>query len=174
MNQTVELIMGRRSVKSYSPKKISEEDLKTIVESGIWAPNGRNAQMRFFSAVQNSALMEKMIGTIREVRKDNTCKPFYDAPAVVYVSVDHNNPFGGLDAGAAMENMILTSSALNIDSCFMIGPLSLFEAKNAEELKNELGIPAGFKPICALILGYRADGVEPKSSRNAGSAKYIL
>ena len=173
MNDTTKLIFERRSVKAYSDKPVSDADLKTIVESRLWAPNGRNLQARFFSVVKSPDLMDKFITAIREVRDDPAANPFYGAPCVIYISADKESTMADLDAGAAMENMIITAASLGIDSCFMVGPLSLFTHADADAFKKDLRFPENYRPVCALILGYRADGVNPESTRDLDKAAYI-
>ncbi|MEM3620455.1 MAG: nitroreductase family protein, partial [Nitrososphaerota archaeon] len=38
------IIKGRRSVRSFLDKEVSREHLITILEAGIWAPSGSNIQ----------------------------------------------------------------------------------------------------------------------------------
>jgi len=173
MNDTTKLIFERRSVKAYCDKLVSGADLETIVESGLWAPNGRNLQSRFFSVVKSPDLMDKFIGAIREVRNDPAANPFYGAPCVIYISADPESTMADLDAGAAMENMILCAASLGIDSCFMVGPLSLFTHADADTFKEDLQMPENYRPVCALILGYRADGYTVESTRDMTKVAYI-
>ncbi len=42
MNKTVELILKRRSTRSFLDKMISKEELQTIIECGLYAPSAKN------------------------------------------------------------------------------------------------------------------------------------
>ena len=44
MNQTIEDLKSRRSIRKFKDEQISDEDLKTILETGTYAPTGRGAQ----------------------------------------------------------------------------------------------------------------------------------
>ncbi|MDR0469305.1 MAG: nitroreductase family protein [Peptococcaceae bacterium] len=48
----MEIVDLRRSVRAYTPTKVSEEDLKMILESARWAPSGENAQPWKFIVVK--------------------------------------------------------------------------------------------------------------------------
>ncbi len=43
-NATVDTILERRSVRSYVPQQITQDELETILEAGRFAPSGMNQQ----------------------------------------------------------------------------------------------------------------------------------
>ena len=49
----MEIVDLRRSVRNYTPKAVSEEDLRMILESARWAPSGENAQPWRFIVVKD-------------------------------------------------------------------------------------------------------------------------
>ena len=53
-------MIARRSVRVYTEEQISDEELKTILECGLYAPNGGNLQMPRFLVVQSPAKMEEL------------------------------------------------------------------------------------------------------------------
>jgi len=56
----LEVIKGRRSVRSFKPDPIPEEHLKLILEAGLWAPSGGNAQPREFVLVRERQVIDKI------------------------------------------------------------------------------------------------------------------
>ena len=50
---TYEAVFNRRSIRSYLDKTVNPEDLKEILEAGMWAPSGVNLQPWYFVAVQS-------------------------------------------------------------------------------------------------------------------------
>jgi nitroreductase len=49
----MKIVDERRSVRNYTPKPVSEEDLRMILESARWAPSGENAQPWRFIVVRD-------------------------------------------------------------------------------------------------------------------------
>jgi len=49
----MEIVDARRSVRNYTAKPVSEEDLRMILESARWAPSGENAQPWRFIVVRD-------------------------------------------------------------------------------------------------------------------------
>ena len=54
------IIKGRRSIRSFQDKEIPEEHLRTIMEAGIWAPSGSNIQPWEFILINDSTLIKKV------------------------------------------------------------------------------------------------------------------
>ena len=59
MNEILENIFSRRSVKKYNDKEVSNDDLQTIVKAGLYAPSGRNMQSAIMVVVKNKELCLK-------------------------------------------------------------------------------------------------------------------
>ena len=53
MNQTIDTIKNRRSVRNYRSEQIKDEELEIILETAIYAPTGHNDQPWHFTIVQN-------------------------------------------------------------------------------------------------------------------------
>ena len=51
MNQVLENIKSRRSIRSFLPKPISREDLEIILEAGQYAPTAMNRQQFQFTVL---------------------------------------------------------------------------------------------------------------------------
>jgi nitroreductase len=56
------------------------------------------------------------------------------------------------DTSAAIENILLMVTALNLGACWVIAPC--IDIRDEERLKNLLGIPEGFKAISILSIGH--------------------
>ena len=66
MNQVLEAIKTRRSIRSFSDKPISQEDLAAIVEAGQFAPTAMNRQEFQFTVVTNKQKLSQLAQAIRE------------------------------------------------------------------------------------------------------------
>jgi nitroreductase len=56
------------------------------------------------------------------------------------------------DTSAAIENILLMVSALNLGACWVIAPC--IDIRDEERIKELLGIPEGFKAISILSIGH--------------------
>ena len=57
---TIEAIMTRTSVRKYTDKKISDEDLKTILRAGMSGPSAVNKRDWSFIVVRDKDILNKM------------------------------------------------------------------------------------------------------------------
>lgn len=185
MNETIKVILGRRSIRLYKQKQVDEAALQTIMEAAIHAPSAMNAQRWYFAVVQDKALLDRMVEAVREnvmnsgpeVMKQRVSDPryhtFYHAPTVVMIFADEKHRFGQIDCGLAAENIALAAESLGIGSCVMTSPGLAFAGSKGDELKKELGVPQGYSFVCAVALGYM-DGEKPATPpRNRDVIKYI-
>ena len=60
MNQTIHDLKTRRSIRKFKDEKISEEDLKTILEAGTYAPTGRGLQSPKIVVVENEEKIREL------------------------------------------------------------------------------------------------------------------
>ncbi len=185
MNEMLRVIMGRRSVRRYQEKQITDSEIQAIMEAAIHAPSAMNAQRWYFAVVQNRGLLDKMVDIIKEnvmnsgpeMMKQRVSDPqyhtFYHAPTVVMVFADEKHRFGHVDCGLAMENIALAAESLGIGSCVMASPGLLFTSEKGNAIKKELGVPEGYNFVCAVSLGYIEGGKPDVPPKNRDVVKYI-
>ena len=157
----LEAIFARKSTRAYEPKQISEEALENILKAAFASPIGMGRyDTLHLTVVQNEALLIKIFDEAEEelfksmgVRKNMN----FGAKTLILISSipAYREGVDYAHAGIIIENMVIAATSMGIDSVVLGGPIPAIE--NNDELKNELGVPEGFKPLLAVSLGY---GVE--------------
>ena len=61
MNETIENLKTRRSIRKFKDKQISDEELKTILEAGTYAPTGRGLQSPKIVVIQNKETIKQKV-----------------------------------------------------------------------------------------------------------------
>jgi nitroreductase len=183
MNETLQTIHKRRSIRSYKPDPIPREDLETIVGAGKAAASGMNRQPYHITVVQKPealneleelARAEALKGPMAEMAKRPDFKPTYGAPAMILVSADPSLPTAIFDAAMVMGNMFLAARSLGIGSCwlFMFGVMA--DSPDAKKVYAKLGVPEGYKVIAGAAFGYPSgDWPEPREKRT-DNVNYVL
>ena len=59
-NAILRALRERRSCRSYKPEQITDDELKTVLEAGTWAPTAKGLQDPWIVAVQNPDLLKKI------------------------------------------------------------------------------------------------------------------
>ena len=164
VNNIINNIKNRRSVRAYKDEQIKEEELQAILEAGLWAPSAHNSQPWHFTVVQDAKLIAHMsqvslqgmakseVGWIARMGQSGR-DIFYGAPTVIIVSGKKEEFLEPLiDCSAATQNLLLAAESLDIGSCW-IGLIRFF-FDNQEEVKK-LQLPEGQQPFYGVCLGYK-------------------
>jgi len=188
----IDIIKARHSIRKYTEKQISKEDLELILEAGDYAPNAGGGQRSMMVAVHNKELTTK-IGIMNLAKFDRsklagsfvskdqpssiddpTIKNgFYGAPTVVCIFGQNNFMFREADAFCIAENMVLQATELGISSCIISRGAETFVSDEGQSLLETWEIPENYSAICFVILGY-IDGEVPQSKpRKAGRVKIV-
>ena len=169
MNETLQVIGRRRSIRAYRPEQISDGELQQILEAALHAPNAMNQQKWHFTVIQNRDMLDRMVSTIKEniihsgnqFLAERAGKPgyhtFYNAPTVILISAEEKAPWIQIDCGLAAANITLAAESLNIGSCVIASSGHLFTSEKGMRFKKELGIPDGYNHVCSVALGYKAE-----------------
>lgn len=175
MNQVIENIMMRRSVRDYDPKPVSKDALAGIIDAGNMAPSGCNAQGWRFVVITDKAFREKMARlalpqykkwmeksgqSLKEMREDidaRTGDPvYYNAPVILFVI--GSGMTADLDSPMVCQNMMLAARSMGIGSCWVyFGQLILDDA----EIRRALELKQDEKVYGPILLGY-PKGVFPE------------
>ncbi len=193
MDNVIENILTRRSIRKYTEQQISDENLKTILEAAKYAPSGGNSQTWQFTVLQNKAKLaqlneyiraafeklavdEKTYRSIRSGKaaaKNAAYSFYYYAPTLIMVSNDADYVNAMADSACAIENMMLAATYLQLGSCW-INQVSWFDQdKNVRTLLTELGIPENHKVCGSVCLGYRAGDIPAPKARQENTVTII-
>jgi nitroreductase len=185
MNETLKVIQSRRSIRKYRSEPISDAELQAILQAAIYAPSARNQQRWHFTVIRDSATMSRLKETLKENMLSSgieflvqrSSEPgyvaFHDAPMLIIISAEEKERIPYIDCGAAAENIALAAESLDIGSCLMTSSELLF-AKDADgELKKALGIPDGYRHVCAVTIGYKDCDQPAPASRKENLVNFV-
>ena len=175
----LDLIKSRKSVRKYSEKHISDEDLRKILEAGRLAPSWMNVQSWKFILIkseENKELLSKLsLGQAHVKNADALIVCVADVNAWEEAKITHiKNP--GLIPALQGENgllirtmeqviypisyMMLEAESLGIKSCIigaMGNEITGVEQETYREVKQTLGLGDGQILSTIITLGYEAE-----------------
>ena len=122
MNDTIKTIMNRKSVRKFSNKPITEQDVRTILQAGMSGPSCVNSRCWSFVVVQDKELLRKMADA-----NVKYADPLRGATLGILVCGDlsrteffaSSREFWVIDGAIAAQNMILAAESLGIGSCWL-------------------------------------------------------
>ncbi|MDR0523696.1 MAG: nitroreductase family protein [Candidatus Methanoplasma sp.] len=179
MNETLESIYGRSSVRRYRADRVPEEDVREIIRAGFHAATGMNRQALEFSVAEDPGFIRRCgrravsllaesadpsdgIGAMaRSLAADPSSDIFYGAPAVVFVFARPDAATPVEDGALAIGNMMLAARSMGYGTCY----IGLAAAIGGDRgLMAELGAPADRRYLACMTLG-RPDGEAGGSRR---------
>lgn len=154
-NEVLKAIRERRSIRRFKPEQVTDEELKTILEAGTWAPTGHGSQDPWIVAVQNEAL-RKRLTQLNAQMMGVSSDPYYGAPTLVLVFASKDNENNYRDGSLVLGNMMLAAHSIGLASCWINREDKMFETAEGKQIMKELNLPDGLMGVGALSLGYAA------------------
>ncbi len=174
MNESVNKMITRRSVRKFKSDMIPKEVIDEIVTAGTYAASGRNMQSPIIIAVTNKELRDKISKVNAEIMgKSGDFDPFYNAPVILIVLADKSVPTYLYDGSLVMGNLMLAAHELGVGSCWIHRAKEFFEREEGKDLLKSLGIEGGYEGIGNCALGYADGEYPPTHARRENRVFYI-
>lgn len=166
MNEVICAIEGRRSIRSYRTDPVPEEKLEAVVKAGLMAPSAMNQQSWHFVVISGKGAERYRTYCIENLGRD----PYYGAPAMILVFGKKDAIAPVCDGSLAIGNLLLAAKALGLGSCWIHCVNDLFKEEAAAA---EWGVPAGYRPVGSVALGFPAGEAPAAKPRKEGTVTRI-
>ena len=166
MNEVICAIEGRRSIRSYRTDPVPEEKLEAVVKAGLMAPSAMNQQSWHFVVISGKGAERYRTYCIEKLGRD----PYYGAPAMILVFGKKDAIAPVCDGSLAIGNLLLAAKALGLGSCWIHCVNDLFKEDAAAA---EWGVPAGYRPVGSVALGFPAGEAPAAKPRKEGTVTRI-
>ena len=172
MNEALEVLYNRRSIRRYKPDQIGREELDAVLRAGVCAASGKNGQSALIIAVQDRETRDLLSGlnaAVLGVKSD----PFYGAPTVLIVLADAKSPYAVQDGSLVLGNLMNAAKALGLGSCWINRAKEVFDSEEGKALLEKWGVEGEWVGIGNCILGYPNEDPAMKP-RKENYVRYIL
>jgi len=191
MNETLEVLNNRMSLRRYKEKEISDKDLEQILYSAMRAPSAGNMMLYSILVIKDKEKIEKLSKTCdnqpfiakaplvllfladmeswTDYLKHCNIEAFCRENNMKYNSSNNADLFLSIsDTMIAAQNAVIAAESLGIGSCY-IGDIM----ENYEIHKEMFDLPDKVFPIGMLTLGYYPDDMKKKKNTRFDK-KYIV
>ena len=193
-----DLFRKRRSVRKYSPKKVSDKKIQSILNAATWAPSAHNAQPWRFIIITKSdlklklakAMAEKWENDLKSDRVDGktrkelisqSTRKFTDPTVLILVCLTMKGMHDYSDrrnkaeytmaiqsVAVAIENILLAAKIEGLGSCWYCAPLF------CQDLTREiLKIPSNIEPQALIAIGYAEEEPLQTSRKDLQEISYL-
>jgi len=159
MEDILETIFKRRSIRVYERKKLEKETITKLLQAAMAAPSGSNSRPWEFVVVTD----EEKINTLRKKVKYGN----FNAPAIIIVcanlAIAQNESaykYWVQDCSAATENFLIAAAGMGLGTCWVAS----YPKDNVMSVVREtLGIPEDVYPLNLIYVGYPAEEKQPRT-----------
>lgn len=167
-NAAIQNILSRKSVRSFTDQKLTEDQFNTLLKAAMAAPTGMNAQPWSFVVLQDTSRYDEIFaGNMR-------ASLYKKAPAVIVFCGDTTmtrksretgeemtmpNMFWSQDVAASVENFLLAAESMGLGA---VWTACYPDRGLVNAVKAGLGLPDTVLPFCVVPVGYPAGDDQPK------------
>lgn len=170
MNNAIETIMTRTSIRSFTDKAVSADTVEMLLRAGMAAPTAVNLQPWHFVVVNERAKLDELGGSGRQ------SKMLQESTLAIVVCGDMNKALEGpgqafwiQDCSAATENILLAAHALGLGAvwtgCYPI-------EERVATVSQVLSLPENLVPLCVIVMGYPNEQPAPKDKWKPENVSY--
>jgi nitroreductase len=150
MENILDIIFKRRSIRVYQNKEVSQETLTLLLQAGMAAPSANNGQPWEFIAITEKDRMDRFRGKLKYGN--------YNAPAAIAVLANlkiarhiSSSRYWVQDCSAAVENILIAAAGLGLGTVW----IGSYPKEDAMAIEREiLGIPDSIFPLALIYVGY--------------------
>lgn len=147
MNDVLQTIYSRRSIRQFTPEPVATELVEEVLKAGFYAPSGHNKQPWHFIVIDDKGRFEEIMAIHPYTIMLKT------APLAILVCADTtlSPTLWQDDCGAATQNMLLAAHSLGLGSVWC------GIRNNAElmaQFKQLFDLPEGIQAYSLIALGH--------------------
>jgi nitroreductase len=152
----LDIIRKRRTIRHFTDREVTQEQLETLLELAMCAPNRLNRQPWHFVVIRDQALRAQLANLLR-------VHPYLEQAAVVIAVCGQPSlsPTWMMDLSAAAENLLLAATAMGLGGAWVGAPDTVLWDLCEEALHDAAGIPLDVRIPALIALGYPAEEPQP-------------
>lgn len=169
-------IYQRRATRAFNARAVSEDYVEALLDAAVQAPSAMNRQPWAFLVIQDREALRRISDAAkarfvaspawgRDLEHkivpldDPKFDIFYGATTLIVICVKDEPGFCPEgDCYLAGQNLLLAAQAMGLATC----PIGFArDVLQTEELRERLKIPAGYRAVLPIAVGYASRATEP-------------
>jgi nitroreductase len=154
--ETIEAILGRRSIRKYTGEPVTDGQLKRLLEAAMAAPSAHNRQPRHYVVIRDRV-------TLLEIPKFHNYSKMLEQAALAIVvcgdlELENGTGFWVQDCAASTQNILLAAKATDLGAVWLgVYPNEVLVKK----LRDLLKVPERIVPFCIISVGHPLEEKPP-------------
>jgi len=147
--ELIDGIFTRRSIRRYTNKELSQNQIDTLLKAGMYAPSARNQQPWHFIVVSK----RELLNAISEVHP--YAQMLKEAQLAIIVCGDEklelSKGYWVVDCSAATQNILLAAHGIGLGAVWLgLHP----REERKKDIKNLIKLPDHVQPLSLISVGY--------------------
>ena len=159
-NQAMDLILGRRSVRVFSPGTVDSGTVTRLLEAAMAAPSAMTKDPWRFVIVRDQAKLTKLAQAMPGGRMLPAGSLAIVVCGDLQAAFEQNIGYLVQDCSAAIENLLLAAHGLGLGACW-VGCYPADQSMRA--VKELLALPTSFVPVAAIAIGLPGEELPPRT-----------
>ncbi len=180
----LDAIYSRRAVRSYTPERLDESTVRTLLDAAIQAPTAVHLEPWAFVVVQDPKALKRYSDLAKETQRTTASSQyvslprwsatafaryaepdfdvFHGATTLIVICARPLGQYVAADCWLAAGTLMLAAAGLGLGTCPIGFAIPML---NRSEIKAELGIPPEAMAIAPIVVGVPAEKPEPVPRR---------
>jgi nitroreductase len=158
MDQRLEIIFARRSIRRYTGEPLTEGEIRSLLEAGMAAPSANNRQPWHMVAVTDKDTLQALADTHPYAKMLPSA-----ALGIVVCGAPSISDWWVQDCSAATENILVAAAGLGLGSVWL-GCHGRPERE--QSIRDVLGIPGDMGVLCMIAIGHPDEHKDARTQYN--------
>jgi len=160
LDRRIALLLGRRSVRAYQDREVTDDTMRAILRAAMAAPSAVARDPWRFIVVRDKAMLARTAEGLPNGKMLASAGAGLIVCGDMEAAHDHQLSYLLQDCSAAVENALLAVHALGLGAVWLgVHP----REDHMKHLRGLFALPDSIVPVACLAIGYPGEKKEPRT-----------
>jgi nitroreductase len=163
MNQDLQFIFSRRSIRKYQDKEVGDQVINDLLEAAMAAPSAVKKDPWHFIVIRQRQTLDKMVAFMPNAQMLKQATAAFVVCGDITKAHDQQESYMLQDLSAAVENILLGANAMGIGTCWLgVHP----RTDRMNNIRKLFKLPDNIIPMCGIAIGWPAEELKARTRFN--------
>ena len=169
MNQDLQFIFSRRSIRKYQDREVPEQMITDLLEAANAAPSAVKKDTWHFIVIRQRQTLDKMVQFMPNAQMLKQATAAFVVCGDITKAHDQQESYMLQDLSGAVENILLAANAVGLGTCWLgVHP----RPDRMDNIRALFSLPDNIIPMCSIAIGWPSEQPEARTRYSAESVHY--